>query len=69
VQAVKDQFYKCKYIFMQNRFIVPTLIALIFSATIVSFTFGERLAKIEKQDNYQILMEIRDSVNLLLKDD
>jgi len=71
MKQIEDQFHKCKDIFVQNKIFVPILIAVLLSAVVVSFSFGQKLSttenKIESIEEYNgILLDIKKSVDSLV---
>lgn len=71
MKMIEDQFKKCKYIFIQNKIIIPILLGIILTAVVISFSFGKQINLVENEiTNYQqdrdILLNIKMSIDSLL---
>ena len=73
--SVKEQFSRCKLIFMQNIVIVPVLLVLIASIAMGGYHFGKKFQEYDNkfqsiENNTQILMDVKrgvDSLNIYLR--
>ncbi len=64
MKLINEQFKKCRYIFVQNKILIPILLTLIITAVVVGFGFGSEIQKIKIDQ--KILMEIKISIDTLL---
>lgn len=72
MQAVKDQFVRCKNVFISYKVFVPILGALIIGAVVISLSFGEKIGTISEKINtletsQELLIDIKTSLDSLVK--
>jgi hypothetical protein len=65
MQAIKDQFVKCKDIFVQYKIFVPILATLLIGLVITGFTLGREIEKVKTE--HEVLIEMNTKIDSLMR--
>ena len=65
MQAIKDQFNKCKDIFVQYKIFVPVLAALLIGLAVTGFSLGREIEKVKTK--HEILIDINTKIDSLMR--